>query len=120
MAAQTAQKKLKDIPRTKQLLADNLRSLREIHGYTQVQVAEMVGIQKTTVCRCENRDHDQFPDPELIDAFARFYQVSIGDLFRVHGTAEKNFSIVATLDSAMGVINKYLASGELELKRRKK
>jgi transcriptional regulator with XRE-family HTH domain len=112
---------MSNVAKTKILLADNLRSLRETHGYTQAQVAEMVGIDRTTVTRCESRTHVQFPAPDVVDRFAHFYQVKIGDLFRVHGAAEKNFSIVATVDTAMQIINKHMAEGAFELiKMRKK
>lgn len=111
---------MKKIALSKQILADNLAGLRKTHGYTQEQVGEMLGVTKTTVGRCENRDHQQFPEPDLIDRFAHFYQVKIGDLFRVHGTAEKNFSVVATLDTALQIINKYMADGTFEMRRRKK
>lgn len=111
---------MKKIATTKQILADNLQGLRKTHGYTQEQVGEMLGVTKTTVGRCENRDHEQFPAPDLIDKFAHFYQVKIGDLFRVHGAAEKNFSVVATLDTALQIINKHMADGAFEMRRRKK
>lgn len=103
---------------SKRLLADNLASLRATHGYYQSQVAEMIGADRTTISRCENVTEEYFPNPEIIDRLAKFYQVKVSDLFREKGVAEKNFSVVATLDTALDIVTKHWA--DLHIARRKK
>ncbi|APC46455.1 helix-turn-helix domain-containing protein [Aeribacillus pallidus] len=56
------------------ILAKRLKYLRDKHNYSQKKVAESLGISNVQLSRYETGDRK--PDPEMIAAFAEFYNVS--------------------------------------------
>ncbi|MBQ7957266.1 MAG: helix-turn-helix transcriptional regulator [Clostridia bacterium] len=54
-----------------------LRFFRSKHGYTQAEVAEKIGIKRTTYISYENSK--TVPPYDLVERFAEFYGVSMQD-----------------------------------------
>ena len=56
-----------------------IKELRKSLGYTQEQVAEMIGIEPTNLSKLENGLH--FPQPEKIEKLAKIFNISVMELF---------------------------------------
>lgn len=63
-----------------QLLARNLRTFREAQGYTQEELAHIVGCHRTVVSHLERQK--AAPALYMIDAFAVALNVQVADLFK--------------------------------------
>jgi transcriptional regulator with XRE-family HTH domain len=61
------------------LLALNMKRLRELRGYTQMDLAERVGCSTTLIGNIEI--HKRFPSPENLDLIAKALGVSPAELF---------------------------------------
>ena len=59
-------------------IARNLTALRQLHKYSQEDVAEQVGVSRQTVAKWESGD--SIPDIVNCDALARLYDVDLNDL----------------------------------------
>jgi len=64
---------------TRSLLALNMKRLRELRGYTQMDLAERVGCSTTLIGNIEIRK--RFPSPENLDLIAKALEVSHAELF---------------------------------------
>lgn len=60
------------------MLAENLALLRNLHGMTQEEVAEVIGISRQSYAKWEQGE--TIPDIEKCDRLAKFYGVSIDAL----------------------------------------
>lgn len=63
----------------KEIFASRLKTIREEVGYTQQEVADQIGISRTSINRYENKERQ--PDIENIGKLAEFYCISIDWLF---------------------------------------
>lgn len=54
--------------------SDRLRKLRTDHGYTQQQVADMLGVNKTTYSHYELGNRQ--PNVDKLEKLARFYHLT--------------------------------------------
>lgn len=70
-------------------MANSLRSLRTEAGYTQSQIAEMLGVNKTTVLRWESGE--SVPDTRTILWYADRFDVSLDAIFGRKRTISGNF-----------------------------
>ena len=77
-----------------------IKELRKACGYTQEEVAEIVGIEPPNISKIENGLH--FPQPDKIEKFAAVFKTEIKDLFDFEHFKEKEL----LLDE----INKFLES----------
>ena len=64
---------------TRSLLALNMKRLRDLRGYTQMDLAERVGCSTTLIGNIEIRK--RFPSPENLDLIAEALEVPPADLF---------------------------------------
>lgn len=62
------------------MLKDNLVMLRKIHGYSQEEIAEKVGISRQAYAKWEKGA--TIPDVEKCAILARFYETSIDELIK--------------------------------------
>lgn len=113
-----AKTKQKPSNRCTAILAENLSKYRKMHGYTALQLSEVIDTTPAMVSRYENGI--SWPAPATLEKLADLYQIAIADLFAVEGTAEKAFSLAATRQSAIDVVNRLLGQGDLVLRERKK
>ena len=60
------------------MFSDKLKSLRKKYGYTQEQLADKLGVAKSTISMYENGNRE--PDFEMLEAIADVFNVSLGDL----------------------------------------
>ena len=60
------------------MICENLLTLRKLHGLTQEQVAERIGVSRQAVAKWESGD--TVPDVMNCAALARLYDVSLDDL----------------------------------------
>ena len=60
------------------MISENLSTLRKLHGLTQEQVAEKVGVSRQAVAKWENGD--SIPDVINCVALAKLYNVTLDDL----------------------------------------
>ena len=58
-----------------------LIAYRLLHGLTQDELAELIGIKQPYVCKLE-KDSSKAPDFELAKEFAKLFNVEIGLIFR--------------------------------------
>lgn len=86
------------------ILANNLRRLRQEKKYTQEQIAEKLGVSPQSVSRWECGN--TLPDVLLLPEIARFYCVTVDDLFKESISAYKNY--------AQRLLSVYEASGKTE------
>lgn len=70
-------------------MANSLRLLRTGAGYTQSQIAEMLGVNKTTVLRWESGE--SVPDTRTILWYADRFDVSLDTIFGRRRTISGNF-----------------------------
>jgi transcriptional regulator with XRE-family HTH domain len=56
-----------------------MKRLRELHGFTQMDLAERVGCSTTLIGNIEI--HKRFPSPENLDRIAKALEVSPAELF---------------------------------------
>ncbi|HJD23728.1 MAG TPA: helix-turn-helix domain-containing protein [Firmicutes bacterium] len=61
------------------LIGDKIRELRKLHGITQEQLAEAIGISFQAVSKWEN--HIALPDITLVPALANYFGVTCDELF---------------------------------------
>ena len=66
------------------MFKDNLISLRKIHGYSQDELAEKIGVGQQSLSRMERGDIA--PKLERLPDVAATLRCSVADLFRVSGT----------------------------------
>jgi transcriptional regulator with XRE-family HTH domain len=74
------------------LLALNMKRLRELRGYTQMDLAERVGCSTTLIGNIEIRK--RFPSPENLDLIATALEVSPADLFVEAGSSAQPESLI--------------------------
>ena len=60
------------------MFKDNLISLRKIHGYSQDELAEKIGVTRQTLSKYETGE--SLPDIERCKRLADIFGVSMGDL----------------------------------------
>lgn len=77
---------MKNMKDTKNIVATNLRYLRNHNGLSQEQVAEKIGVSRQAVAKWENGD--SLPDILNCDALADLYDVSLNDLVRYDSEKE--------------------------------
>lgn len=97
------------------ILAENLKRLRESHQYPIEKVAEAVDCTKGMVSRYENGK--AFPAPHTIDKFADLYRMSIAALFSPKGAVDKAADLMANEQTYLDAANARLKSGEWELRK---
>jgi len=59
-------------------IAENLKSLRKVKGFTQEEVAEILGVSPQSVSKWERGD--TYPDITLLPTLANFYKVSVDQI----------------------------------------
>lgn len=99
--------------RTEKIFVRNIRRLRELHEYTLAYVAEAIGVQEAAVSKYENGH--LWPKAPTIDRLADLYLISVADLFKPEGAAEKGYSLAATKLHALEVVNGMIKNGEVGL-----
>lgn len=57
---------------------NNIKKLRELSGYTQQQVADYLGLDKSQMCRYESGE--QVPKSDNLKKLSSLFKVSVGDL----------------------------------------
>jgi transcriptional regulator with XRE-family HTH domain len=72
------------------LLAMNMKRLRELRGYTQMDLAERVGCSTTLIGNIEIRK--RFPSPENLDLIAKALEVQPSELIVESSTGAKTES----------------------------
>jgi len=87
------------------------------HSFTLNHVAKHCDAVVSSVHKWENGD--SMPGPQNIDNLASLYCVAIADLFTPNGASEKAYSIAATFENALEVVNRHLGD-ELRIVRRRK
>lgn len=70
----------------KNIIAANLRYLRNKNNMSQEEVAEKIGVSRQSVAKWENGD--SLPDIIKCDALAELYDVSLNDLVRYDSEKE--------------------------------
>lgn len=60
------------------MICENLAALRKMHGFSQEQVAEYIGVSRQALAKYENGD--TVPDIEKCIQLAELYNVSLDDL----------------------------------------
>lgn len=85
-------------------LGKRIRELRKSIGYTQEQVAEIIGMEPPNISKMENGLH--FPQPENIEKLAKVFQIDIKELFNFNHFQDKQLLIEE--------INDYLKSSEIK------
>lgn len=83
-----------------------LRRLREKNGYTQAQIAEKVGIKRTTYISYENSK--TVPSYDLVEKFAEIYGVTIQD-FDNETKSRTNLEISSTVPSYQFTVEEKMA-----------
>lgn len=104
--------------RTKSILTDNLKRLREVHEYTLDDVAAAIGMSEPSVSKYENGIVE--PSLQTIDKICDLYQIAIADLFTPKGAADKAFSLKATEDHLLEAMNRKLYPAGIKFVRVKK
>jgi transcriptional regulator with XRE-family HTH domain len=106
--------------RSSTLFAQNMRKLRETHGYTCAQLADLIGVTRSSVSRWEtNSPNFRFPNSEYLDKICDVYKISLADLFRVEGAAEKSMALQPSQEDALIIVNRLLAEGKIQLRMSK-
>ncbi len=62
------------------MFAENLTELRRLHGFSQEQLAERIGVSRQTMSKYETGE--SLPDIEKCAALAEIFGVSVDDLIR--------------------------------------
>ena len=88
----------------KQKFGKRIRELRKSKGYTQEQVAEMIGMEPPNISKMENGLH--FPQPENIEKLSGVFNVEIRELF--------SFEHFQTQQILIKHINDYLKNTDLK------
>lgn len=83
-----------------------LRRLREKNGYTQAQIAEKVGIKRTTYISYETSK--TVPSYDLVEKFAEIYGVTIQD-FDNETKSRTNLEISSTVPSYQFTVEEKMA-----------
>ena len=83
--------------KTLDILAVNLRRLREGKGFSQMELAEEIGVAHTSLSRWETAK--LMPKHENLDAIADFYSVSVSALFSEELTTYKKANPNPTLEA---------------------
>lgn len=69
------------------LISQNLAALRQLHRYSQEEVAEKIGVSRQAVAKWENGE--TIPDILNCDALARLYDVTVDNLIHYDPHKEK-------------------------------
>jgi transcriptional regulator with XRE-family HTH domain len=72
-------------------LGFKIKELRKKRNLKQFQLAELVGIETTSICKIENGHH--FPNEDNLEKIAAALNVDINDLFSFKHQKDKNFLI---------------------------
>ena len=67
-------------------LSEKIREERKKRGWTQQELADLLGVSKSTVCNHEQDDHSLYP--EMIARYMRIFGVSANYLFRDYSLME--------------------------------
>ena len=78
-----------------QLLPSKLKELRKAHGYTQDDVASLLGIVRQTYSHYETGKRT--PSPESLFKLAGFYNISVDDLMQLTVDIDRNIYYDAPL-----------------------
>lgn len=70
------------------MFKDNLISLRKIHGYSQDELAEKIGVTRQTLSKYETGE--SLPDIERCKRLADIFGVSMDDLVNYEKTDREN------------------------------
>lgn len=73
------------------MFKDNLVSLRKIHGYSQDELAEKIGVTRQTLSKYETGE--SLPDIERCRRLAEVLDVSMDDLVNYEKTARENLGL---------------------------
>lgn len=77
--------------RRKNVFKDNLISLRKIHGYSQDELAEKIGVTRQTLSKYEIGE--SLPDIERCKRLADIFGVSMDDLVNYEKTDRENLGL---------------------------
>lgn len=73
------------------MFKDNLISLRKIHGYSQDELAEKIGVTRQTLSKYETGE--SLPDIERCKRLADIFGVSMDDLVNYEKTDRENLGL---------------------------
>lgn len=79
----------------KEIIGDNVRTLRNERGLTQEELAELVGRDPSAIAHIER--YDRLVGVELLIKFANVFMVSVDSLVRPRGSAPHLTSIISML-----------------------
>ena len=79
------------------LFADTLRKLRTKKGLSQVQLANLMFVNKTTISKWESGS--RLPDASMITRLARTLEVDVGTLFSTASESDESSNIIMVDDN---------------------
>lgn len=82
-------------------IAQNLITLRQLHKYSQEDVAEQIGVSRQAVAKWESGE--SVPDIVNCDALAQLYDVALNDLVR-HDQEQTGFHIPPKGKHIFGIV----------------
>jgi transcriptional regulator with XRE-family HTH domain len=77
--------------KVQEVLARNIRTIRETMGLSREQFSEAVGISPNYLSELEKAK--KFPRPNIIDAISKGLKIHVGDLFKSHDALVASLSL---------------------------
>lgn len=75
----------------RKLVGKRIKELRNVKNLKQAQLAELIGIETTSICKIENGSH--FPKEDNLEKIAKALDVEIEDLFTFKHQQNKNLLV---------------------------
>ena len=79
------------------LFAETLRKLRREKGFSQIQLADQMFVNKSTIARWENGS--RLPDAAMITRLSRILGVDVGTLLSTAAESDKSLNIIIMDDN---------------------
>ena len=79
------------------LFAETLRKLRREKGFSQIQLADQMFVNKSTIARWENGS--RLPDAAMITRLSRILGVDVGTLLSTAAESDKSLNIIIVDDN---------------------
>lgn len=92
-------------------LADQLRTLRKKHNFSQEKVAEKLGVIKQAVSKWENERG--YPDMDNLVILSELYEITLDELIKGDKTFQKKIKIDAKDDHNIAIMISVLILGLL-------
>jgi transcriptional regulator with XRE-family HTH domain len=71
------------------MMKEGLSELRKLRGFTQIDVAQRLGVDQTTVSKWENGE--ALPRADKLFDIADLYGVKVDDIYLARGNVNKEF-----------------------------